>query len=144
MIVRTLEDITGTVRDTKAANWQSRRFLLADDRVGFSLHDTLIHPGTETLIWYKHHVEAVYCIDGTGEVEETATGKIHRIEPGTLYVLNGHERHLLRARSTLRLICVFTPALTGGEVHDDQGVYPPSPAPEANPPLAANAGPTSP
>ncbi len=124
MIVRTLEEIIGTRRDTKAQTWSSRRLLLAEDGVGFSLHDTLIHAGTETLIWYKHHVEAVYCVEGDGEVEETVTGKIHQIRPGTLYTLNGHERHLLRARTTLRLICVFTPPLTGCEVHDAQGVYP--------------------
>lgn len=124
MIVRTLDELIGTARDTVAKTWRSRRLLLAGDGVGFSLHDTLIYAGTETLIWYKHHVEAVYCIEGEGEVEETVSGKIHQIRPGTLYTLNGHERHLLRATRTLRLICVFTPALTGGEVHDAHGVYP--------------------
>ena len=104
MIIRTLDDIVNTERTVRAATWQSRRLLLKGDGVGFSLHDTLIYAGTETLIWYKHHIEAVYCVDGEGEVEETATGKVYAITPGTLYVLNGHERHLLRARSQLRLI----------------------------------------
>lgn len=124
MIVRTLNQIINSPRDTKAATWCSRRLLLKSDGVGFSLHDTLIYPGTETLIWYRHHIEAVYCIEGEGEVEETETGIIHPIRVGTLYTLNGHERHLLRAKTQLRLICVFNPPLTGNEVHDSQGVYP--------------------
>ncbi len=124
MIVRTLESILGTDRDTQAATWSSRRLLLKSDNTGFSLHDTVIHPGTETLIWYRHHVEAVYCIEGEGEVEVTQTGKIYPIRPGTLYTLDGHERHLLRAKTQLRMICVFNPPLTGREVHDAEGVYP--------------------
>ena len=124
MIVRTLNQIINSPRDTKAATWCSRRLLLQSDGVGFSLHDTLIYPGTETLIWYRHHIEAVYCIEGEGEVEETETGIVHPIRVGTLYTLNGHERHLLRAKTQLRLICVFNPPLTGNEVHDSQGVYP--------------------
>jgi L-ectoine synthase len=124
MIVRTLEEITDSPRDTKAATWCSRRLLLKSDGVGFSLHDTLIYPGTETLIWYRHHIEAVYCIEGEGEVEETETGTIHPIRAGTLYTLNGNERHFLRAKTQLRLICVFNPPLIGNEVHDSQGVYP--------------------
>ncbi len=124
MIVRTLNQIINSPRDTKAATWSSRRLLLKSDGVGFSLHDTLIYPGTETLIWYRHHIEAVYCIEGEGEVEETETGIVHPIRIGTLYTLNGHERHLLRAKTQLRLICVFNPPLTGNEVHDSQGVYP--------------------
>lgn len=124
MIVRTLEEIIDSPRDTKAPTWCSRRFLLKSDGVGFSLHDTLIYPGTETLIWYRNHIEAVYCIEGEGEVEVTETGTIYPIRAGTLYTLNGHERHLLRAKTQLRMICVFNPPLTGNEVHDVHGVYP--------------------
>jgi L-ectoine synthase len=124
MIVRTLEQILNTDRDVKAETWSSRRLLLKADGVGFSLHDTVINAGTETLIWYRHHIEAVYCIEGEGEVEETQTGKIHPIRAGTLYTLNGHERHFLRAKTRLRMICVFNPPLTGRETHDAEGVYP--------------------
>jgi L-ectoine synthase len=124
MIVRTLEDIINGPRDTKAPTWCSRRLLLKSDGVGFSLHDTLIYAGTETLIWYRNHIEAVYCIEGVGEVEVTETGTTYPIGPGTLYTLDGHERHLLRAKTQMRMICVFNPPLTGNEVHDKQGVYP--------------------
>lgn len=124
MIVRTLEEISGTDRDVVAENWISRRIVLAQDGMGFSLHDTIIRAGTETLIWYRHHLEAVYCIEGEGEVEVLATGEVHRIVAGTTYALNGNEKHLLRATTQMRMVCVFNPPLTGREVHDEEGVYP--------------------
>lgn len=127
MIVRKLDDIIGSKHDVKAenGNWQSRRLILNDDAVGFSLHDTIIHAGTETLLWYKHHIEAVYCIDGEGEVETTENGTIYPIQAGTVYLLNGMERHLLRATTTMRMVCVFNPPVTGMEVHDADGAYRP-------------------
>jgi len=126
MIVRTLDDILGTEADVKAATgtWTSRRLLLARDRMGFSFHDTLIHAGTETLIHYANHLEAVYCVGGTGEIEVLETGENWPIRDGTMYALNGHERHTLRAFQEMRLICVFNPPLTGREDHDENGVYP--------------------
>lgn len=127
MIVRNLDEIIGSERDVKAVNghWESRRLLLNDDALGFSLHDTIIHAGTETLIWYKYHLEAVYCIEGEGEVETTDDGRVYPIRAGTVYVLNGHERHLLRARTRMRMVCVFNPPVTGREVHDADGAYRP-------------------
>ncbi|MEX0763236.1 MAG: ectoine synthase [Dehalococcoidia bacterium] len=124
MIVRQLTDIVGTDRDVHAENWNSRRLLLAKDFCGFSMHDTVIHAGTETYIWYKHHLEAVYCVGGQGEVETIDDGKVYPVTDGTLYTLNGHEKHLLRARTDMRMICIFTPPLTGNETHDAEGVYP--------------------
>jgi len=41
-----------------------------------------------------------------------------------IYVLDKHDNHLLRARSELKLACVFNPPLVGDEVHDKNGVYP--------------------
>jgi L-ectoine synthase len=126
MIVRNLEDIIGTERDVRAenGNWVSRRFLLRSDGMGFSFHETTIFAGTETYIWYKNHLEAVYCVAGEGEIEDLGTGEIHQIRDGTMYALNEHEKHFLRARKDMRLICVFNPPITGREVHDEEGVYP--------------------
>jgi len=126
VIVTRLEDIVGTERDVKAenGNWVSRRFLLRRDGMGFSFHETTIFAGTETLIWYKNHLEAVYCVAGKGELEDLTTGEIHSISDGTMYALNGHEKHHLRAFEDLRLICVFNPPLTGTEIHDREGTYP--------------------
>lgn len=124
MIVRTLAEAVRGDRCVTADNWQSVRLILADDRVGFSLHVTTIRAGTETLIWYKNHIEAVYCIRGEGEIENTADHRLYPVTPGTLYLLDQHDRHLLRATSELELVCVFAPALTGRETHDAEGSYP--------------------
>lgn len=124
MIVRTLDSITGTERDVQATTWSSRRLILADDRVGFSLHDTVIHAGTRTPMWYRNHIEAVYCIEGEGELTDVATGEVHEIGPGTMYLLDQHDEHVLEARTTMRMVCVFNPPCTGQETHDDDGVYP--------------------
>lgn len=124
MIVRQLDQILDTDRDVHAETWNSRRLLLAGDGMGFSLHDTIIHPGTETLIWYQHHLEAVYCIEGEGEIEVLPDGPTWELKPGTVYALSGNEKHLLRARTRLRMVCVFNPPLVGNETHDENGVYP--------------------
>ncbi|HMB76412.1 MAG TPA: ectoine synthase [Kiloniellaceae bacterium] len=124
MIVRTLEEIAATERNVEAPTFKSRRLLLSKDGMGFSFHDTILYAGSETHIWYKHHLEAVYCVDGDGELEVIPDGPVIQIRPGTMYALNGHERHYLRARTDLRMMCVFTPPLTGQEVHDEAGVYP--------------------
>ena len=124
MIVRKLADIVGTDRDVDAGNWVSRRLLLRKDGMGFSLHETILRAGTETYMWYKHHLEAVYCIDGEGEIEDLADGTVHRLQPGTLYALDQHDRHIVRAHTDLRTVCVFYPPVTGQEVHDEEGVYP--------------------
>jgi L-ectoine synthase len=124
MIVRSTEEIEGTERDVKAPTFTSRRFLLKKDGMGFSFHETILYAGTETYIWYKNHLEAVYCIEGEGEVEVLPDGPTYHIRPGVMYALNGHEKHYLRAKKTLRMMCVFNPPLTGQEVHDAEGVYP--------------------
>ncbi|MCQ9178614.1 ectoine synthase [Streptomyces sp. IBSBF 2953] len=126
MIIRSLTDIEGTDRDVTAESgaWRSRRLVLAGDRVGFSVHETVMYAGTTTSMWYANHVEAVLCIEGEGELTDDETGATHRISPGTLYLLDGHERHTMRPRTDLRFVCVFNPPVTGREVHDENGVYP--------------------
>ena len=124
MIVRSLDDIQGTDRDVDTPNWVSKRLLLAKDGTAFSLHDTVIRAGAETYMWYAHHVEAVYCVGGEGEVETVNDGKVYKIANGTMYTLDQNEKHILRARTEMRMVCVFTPPLTGREVHDENGTYP--------------------
>ena len=124
MIVRTLDAIAGSPQEVVTPNWTSRRLLLKRDGMGFSMHETLIEPGTQTHIWYKHHLEAVLCIEGEGEVEVLPEGRIYPIRPGVLYALDRHDRHYLRGHTRMRLVCVFSPPLSGREVHDEAGVYP--------------------
>ncbi|AZL58780.1 ectoine synthase [Tabrizicola piscis] len=124
MIVRTLASILDTPSHVKGASFESRRILLAADGLGYSLHDTICKAGSEQLLEYKNHVETNYVIEGKGQVTNVATGQVWPLGPGTVYVLDHHEAHLLRAETDLRIICVFTPALTGQEKHDASGSYP--------------------
>ncbi len=124
MILRTFQDAERSERRVVTENWESVRLLLQDDNMGFSFHITTIFAGTETPIWYQNHLESVYCIEGEGEVETVEDNKIYPIKPGTIYVLDKHDRHLLRAKTPLKLACVFNPPLHGKEVHDENGVYP--------------------
>ena len=124
MIVRTLAAARLSNRRVVAENWESVRLLLADERMGFSFHITTIYAGTETHIHYRNHLEAVFCMRGRGEVQTLADGNIYPIEPGTVYILDRHDEHLLRASEELELACVFNPPLVGNETHDADGVYP--------------------
>ncbi len=89
-----------------------------------SFHITTIYASIETPIGYQNHLESVYCIEGKGEIETVDDGKIYPIKQGTLYILNKHDKHLLRAKTQLKLACVFNPPLHGKEVHDGIGGYP--------------------
>lgn len=126
MIVRTLQDAEKSERRVVSpdGHWESTRLLLKDDNMGFSFHITTIYAGTETHIWYQNHLESVYCISGEGEVETLDDAAIHPIAPGSIYILDQNDEHLLRAHTELKLACVFNPPLNGKEVHDEDGVYP--------------------
>jgi L-ectoine synthase len=114
MIVRDLS----TVKTVEWGNGLSRRFLLRDDGLGYTVTDTIVRAGTRSRLEYKRHLEACYCIEGRGHVVDSG-GRAHPIEPGTLYALDQHEPHDLVAAEDehLRLVCVFSPALEGDERH---------------------------
>ncbi|MFD2759789.1 ectoine synthase [Lentibacillus juripiscarius] len=124
MIVKSLEDLVGTEDETSGETWSSRRFILKKDGVGFSMNDTIIKAGTENYFWYKNHIEAVYCIEGEGTIEKVETGDVYDIKPGTMYLLDEHDKHVLRAKSQMRMVCVFNPPLVGTETHNEEGYYP--------------------
>ena len=126
MIVRTLDEVIGTERDVAGDGWQSRRILLRHDGLGFSLHDTVVEAGFEKEMQYTNHLEACYCLEGEGEIEDLASGARHPIRPGTVYALEAHDRHVMRVSSTLRLVCLFNPPLAGPETHDPSGAFPAS------------------
>ncbi|HCH5601428.1 TPA: ectoine synthase [Vibrio parahaemolyticus] len=125
MIVRTLDECRNSERRVVADNWESVRMLLKDDNMGFSFHITTIYEGTETHIHYQNHLESVFCMSGEGEIEVVG-GETYPIKPGTLYILDKHDEHYLRAYKNKETVmaCVFNPPITGAEVHDENGVYP--------------------
>ncbi|GGE31391.1 L-ectoine synthase [Halopseudomonas oceani] len=125
MIVRTLQDCENSERRVATETWESTRMLLKDDNMGFSFHITTIYANKETHIHYKNHLESVYCMSGNGEIETLSDGKVYQIRPGTLYILDKHDEHMLRGGSEdMKMACVFNPPLSGKEVHDKDGVYP--------------------
>ena len=124
MFVKTLSETLNTPAHVTGDAFESRRILLAADGLGYSFHDTLVRKGSTQRLEYKNHVEANYCIEGEGEVEEVATGRVWPLRPGTMYVLDRHDPHIIRAtKSDLHLVCIFTPALSGDETHDEDGSY---------------------
>jgi L-ectoine synthase len=124
MIVRTTAEITGTDRDVAAESWRSKRIILAGDGVGFSFHETTIEASSVHDFHYQHHVEAVWIVEGAGTLTDLETGAVYPLAPGTMYLLNGHERHRVTCDEQLRMLCVFNPPVTGKEVHDESGAYP--------------------
>jgi L-ectoine synthase len=124
MIVRRLEDAARNGRRIASDGWESNRLLLKNDNVGFSFHITTIHKGAELHLHYQNHFESVYCISGRGEVETVADGKVYPIEPGTIYILDKNDKHILRAEEEMQMACVFNPPLHGKEVHNAEGAYP--------------------
>lgn len=124
MIVRTLNEARQSPRHIVTKTWESTRLLLKNDGMGFSFHITTMYAGTETRMCYRNHLESVYCISGEGEIENLADGKRHAIAPGTIYILDQHDEHIVRPRTDLTFACVFNPPLNGKEVHDASGAYP--------------------
>lgn len=124
MLIRTIDEITDTDADIQSENWRSKRIVLAREGAGFSVHETTLYAGTESEFCYQNHIEAVFIVEGEGEIEDMATGEVHQLGPGSLYLLNDHDRHKVRPRTQMRTVCVFNPPVTGREVHDENGVYP--------------------
>ncbi|OBJ73427.1 ectoine synthase [Mycobacterium sp. 1274756.6] len=114
MIVRTTDEITGTDREVSGDNWVSKRIILADDDVGFSYHETTVRAGTQTPLHYPDYIEAVWLIEGHGRLIDRENDKEYPLKPGTMYLLDGHERHTIVADEQLRMYCVFAPAVPPG------------------------------
>ena len=125
MIVRNLKEAAQTERRiiSPDGNWESTRLLLKNDNMGFSFHITTIYKGADFRMHYQNHLESVYCIAGRGEVVTLDDNKTYPIEPGTLYILDKHDRHILRAFEEMTMACVFNPPLSGKEVHNKEGAY---------------------
>jgi len=125
MIVRNLHQAQQSNRRIVSpdGNWESTRLLLKDDQMGFSFHITTIYAGADFPMHYQNHLESVYCISGRGEVETLADGQRYPIAPGTLYILDQHDPHILRAFEEMQMACVFNPPLNGTEVHNADGAY---------------------
>jgi L-ectoine synthase len=118
VIITSVSDVIGSERDVHGAGWKSRRLVLADADIGYSLHETTLEPGVELPFEYRHHRETVCCIEGEGSVEDVASGRRVPLRPGSMYSAGVGEPHVVRTETLMKVICVFTPALAGSEEAD--------------------------
>ena len=123
MLVSHVDKIKGTEADASGPGWRSIRFGLKSDKLGFTMTETTIAAGVDHILWYKHHIEAVYVISGEGEIEDFVTGEKHPIGPGSFYALNNNDRHRFASFTEMKLICTFDPPLSGRETHDEDRSY---------------------
>lgn len=128
MIIRNLQDAAASDRKVQSNGWDSIRMALKDDGMGFSFHITTMYAGEELKMHYKNHLESVFVLNGEGTIEDLGTGETHDLRPGVLYLLDKHDRHIVRPRTDILTACVFNPPVTGQEVHDETGAYPAEPA----------------
>lgn len=130
MIIRRRDEVKGTERHVFGATgtWDSQRYILADDGVGFSFHVTTLYKDTDIPLWYKNHVESVYVISGElvvawGEGDIEGYGDAQLLRAGDMYLLDKHDRHSLLPLEDTTVACVFNPPVTGTEDHDADGSY---------------------
>jgi len=100
-------------------NGLSYRLLVEADQMGFTVCHTVVEAGTKSQLEYRRHLEACYCIAGSGRVEAADGGVSVDLVPGVLYALDEHDAHFLIAseHEDLELISVFNPPLRGDECH---------------------------
>lgn len=122
MIVRQYADAEKTAVDED--KFISKRYTLRKDGMGHSVHETYIKPGQELHMWYKNHKETVICTEGEGKIQDLTEGGEWELQPGVLYALDKHQKHILSSEKGMTVLCVFTPALVGPEDHDEEGSYP--------------------
>jgi L-ectoine synthase len=124
MIVHDVDELRKTDRQVVTENWQSTRLIVKSDGLGYSVHHTIVPEGSEVHCHYQQHFETNYVIAGEGEVFHVESGKTVPIAVGTVYALDKHDEHVLRAtKGDLHLVCVFNPPITGKEVHNETGGY---------------------
>lgn len=101
-------------------NGTSYRFLLEADQMGFTVCHTIVNAGTKSKLQYVKHLEACYCIAGSGWVCMEDTEQKYRLYPGVLYALDDHDPHYLIASpdQDLELLSIFNPPLQGNERHN--------------------------
>jgi L-ectoine synthase len=115
MIYRTVADLVGTEREASGKGWRSRRFLLAEDGLPFSVHETTVAAGSALRFKYTRNSESVYCISGKAAVELVDQGKTVQVRPGTFYSIGIGEEHILRIEDETKFLCIFEPPLEGQE-----------------------------
>ena len=86
MIYKTIEDLAGTKNETVLTGGQAvtRRFLLEEDGVGFTVSDITVAAGQVADLWYKNHIESNYVIEGEGTLTDKETSREYPLRPGVM------------------------------------------------------------
>lgn len=113
---------TRSIDDVEPVEWgagTSHRILTKADDMGFAVAHTVVRKGQEAALQYRNHLEACYCIGGSGYVENEDRSQRYEITVGTIYVLDQHDAHYLGASQDedLILVSIFNPAISGHEAH---------------------------
>lgn len=107
--------------DVPAVEWgngTSHRLLVASDGMGFAVAHTVVRAGTESKLEYRNNLEACYCLQGSGNIEDL-NGNRYEVRPGVIYALNNNDPHYLRAseHEDMELVSIFNPPIRGDEKH---------------------------
>lgn len=89
--------------------------MVADDGLPYSFHVTTLDEGARLQFEYSDHRETVYCIEGTGHIEDLSGDVTEQMKPGSIYSAGIGEPHVITADTAMRLVCVFDPPLAGTE-----------------------------
>lgn len=125
MKVISKEELKGTEREVECpkGSFVSLRYLLEQDKMGYTLTHTNIPKGGPHRWHYKSHLETCLCISGQGVLKNLDTGEVFSIKPGVAYVLDKNDPHTFQALEDTVLICIFNPPLKGRETHKEDGSY---------------------
>ncbi len=118
MLIRHLDQISGTECDVYGPGWRSRRLVVAGDGLKYSFHVTILEAGARLQFEYRDHRETVFCVEGEGTIEDLTAGRIEKVSPGSIYSAGIGEPHVITANTVMRLVCVFDPPLSGTEEAD--------------------------
>ena len=128
MFVKTLTELKANGKELVEFDGKLRAvsFLAKSDGMGFSVEDVRCAAGLDEVLWYKHHWEANYIVEGSGTLEELSSGQVWQLEPGDVYTVGPKDRHRVRIEQYLYAISIFNPPLTGAEAYDEDGSLEPS------------------
>ena len=121
MIMKTLENVSGMKGEVHGNKWHSMRLLHSEDGMGVTITDSILEECFEMTLGQKNHLEACYSLEGEGTADELDNCTVHKIQAGTLYATNNHDRHRIHAKMRMRVICNFVPLLTRTETHNSDG-----------------------
>ena len=113
----------GMVGKCPKGGFNSYRYVVERDGMGFALAKTMLPKGEVHRWHYKNHQEACFCVSGMATLKNLETGEGFVIKPDDCYILDNHEPHEFQALTDTVLISVFNPPIRGDELHKEDGSY---------------------